>query len=143
MKRILRLLLLYLLALAARPLVRRPRGSITSVLYLKPDHLGDLLLATPVLAALRQRCPEARVAALVGPWSALVLQRSPDVDVLLTCPFPGFERRAQGAGRRAQGAERSLGGLLAACGLRLATLVRPYRLLFRYALLLRSARYDL
>src|SRR5215207_7056378 len=95
-----RLLFLHLLAALARPLVRRSARAITSVLYIKPDHLGDLLLATPVLAALRQRLPDARVTALVGPWSRMVLQRSPDLDVLLTCPFPGFERRPSGDRRQ-------------------------------------------
>src|SRR3954468_24697084 len=98
-----RLLLLRLLAMLARSLVRRSPDVITSVLYIKPDHLGDLLLATPVLAALRQRLPRARVTALVGPWSRMVLQRNPDLDVLLTCEFPGFERRPTGDRRQETG----------------------------------------
>ncbi len=73
--------------------MRRPSATVATVLYIKPDHLGDLLLATPVLAALRQRFPEAQITAIVGPWAAMVLRHNPDVDVLLTCPFPGFERR--------------------------------------------------
>src|SRR3954447_245716 len=99
MKRFLRLFLLRLLATLARPLARPAPAAISSVLYIKPDHLGDLLLATPVLAALRQRLPNARVTALVGPWSRMVLQRNPDVDVLLTCESPGFERRPTDDGR--------------------------------------------
>jgi heptosyltransferase III len=98
MKRFLRLLLLRLIAMLARPLVCRVPGAIISVLYIKPDHLGDLLLATPVLAALRQRLPKARVTALVGPWSRMAIERNSDVDVLLTCPFPGFERRPKDDG---------------------------------------------
>jgi hypothetical protein len=93
MKRRLRLLLLRILGLLARPFARRPSATVVAVLYIKPDHLGDLLLATPVLAALRQRLPAARITAFVGPWSEVVLRRNPDVDVLLTCPFPGFTRR--------------------------------------------------
>src|SRR5262245_51882739 len=93
MKRIARLLLLHIVAFLARPFVRRAAPAITRILYIKPDHLGDLLLATPVLAALRQRFPDARITALVGPWSQVVLLCNPDVDALATCPFPGFERR--------------------------------------------------
>src|SRR5690349_14618768 len=52
-----RLQLLRLLSLLARPLARRPTSTISRILYIKPDHLGDLLLATPALAALRQRLP--------------------------------------------------------------------------------------
>ena len=87
-------------------------------MYIKPDHLGDLLLATPVLAALRLRFPGARITALVGPWSQAVIERHPAVDVLLTCPFPGFTRSAKGSAWR------------------------PYLTLLRFALLLRGGRYD-
>src|SRR5215212_2790601 len=141
-----RLRLLHLLAALARPLVRRQPAAITSVLYIKPDHLGDLLLATPVLAVLRQRLPNARVTALVGPWSRMVLQRNSDLDVLLTCEFPGFERRPIGDRRQETGDRRWM-HVLISCRLspvsRLRSLVMPYRTLFRYALLLRAGRYDL
>jgi ADP-heptose:LPS heptosyltransferase len=138
-----RLFLLRLLAPLARPLVRRKPDAITSVLYIKPDHLGDLLLATPVLAALRQRLPDARVTALVGPWSRMVLQRNPDVDVLLTCPFPGFERRPTDDGRRTTDEGRAILQVLSSFVFRLSSLAHPYRLLIRYALLLRAGHYDL
>ncbi len=145
MNHFLRLLLLHLLATLARPLVRRRPAAIMSVLYIKPDHLGDLLLATPVLAALRQRLPKARVTALVGPWSRMVLQRNPDVDMLLTCPFPGFERRPTDDRRPTtddSGVNAMLGRLSSIVG-RLSSVAMPYRTLIHYALLLRAGRYDL
>src|SRR4051812_19245932 len=138
-----RLIFLHLLAALARPLVRRMPARLTSVLYIKPDHLGDLLLATPVLAALRQRLPNARVTALVGPWSRMVLQRNPDVDVLLTCPFPGFERRPVDEGRTTKDEGRAIGQALSSFVFRLSSLVNPYLTLIRYALLLRAGGYDL
>jgi heptosyltransferase-2/heptosyltransferase-3 len=131
MKRWIRLLFLHVLALLGRPFARRAPSAIDSVLYIKPDHLGDLLLATPVLAALRRRFPNACITALVGPWSQVVLERNPDVDSVLTCPFPGFARAAPAVGR--------LSGLLA----RVLALARPYGRLLRYALLLRAGRYSL
>src|SRR5215216_1827811 len=90
LKRLIRLIFLYLLASCARLFARRAPAEVSRVLYIKPDHLGDLLLATPVLAALRRSLPSAWIAALVGPWAEMTLRRNPDVDVLLTCPFPGF-----------------------------------------------------
>jgi ADP-heptose:LPS heptosyltransferase len=140
-----RLLLLRLLAAFARPLVRRKPDAIILVLYIKPDHLGDLLLATPVLAALRQRLPNACVTALVGPWSRMVLQRNPDVDLLLTCPFPGFERRPPDDGRWTtdDGGVSAMIGRLSSIVYRLSSLAMPYLLLIRYALLLRAGHYDL
>jgi ADP-heptose:LPS heptosyltransferase len=115
------------------------------VLYIKPDHLGDVLLATPVLAALRQRLPEARITALVGPWSSMVLERNPDVDTLLTCPFPGFERRPLDERRRTKDPRRlqSIVYRLSSIVDRLSSLAKPYGLLLTYATLLRAGCYDL
>lgn len=118
--RLIRLLLLHALALLARPFVRRSAGPVQRILYIKPDHLGDVLLATPALAALRVAFPQAEITALVGPWARLVLELNPTIDRLLDCPFPGFERAAPKAG-----------------------LLQPYALLLRYATLLRPQHYDL
>ncbi|MBK9713887.1 MAG: glycosyltransferase family 9 protein [Kouleothrix sp.] len=141
MKRLLRLVLLRLLALLARPFARRPAASIGAVLYIKPDHLGDLLLATPALAALRLRYPGARITALVGPWSEMALRRNPDVDALLACPFPGFERRPTTNDQRPT-TNDPRGWLSFVVG-RSSFVVHPYLTLLRYAALLRAGRYDL
>ncbi len=121
MKHTLRLLLLYLLAGIGRLLIRQ-RGDPRRVLVIKPDHLGDVLLMTPALRALRQAMPGALITALVGPWSETMLARNPDIDTLLTCPFPGFARQQ-------------------AVGNRVVRLLRPYLLLVRYAALLRAGTY--
>jgi ADP-heptose:LPS heptosyltransferase len=139
-----RLQLLRFLGLLARPFARRPAEPPGAILYIKPDHLGDLLLATPALAALRLRFPAARIAAIVGPWSALALQNNPDIDDLLVCPFPGFERRPTTDDRRPTinpSGGPSVGALQSLR--RLASVVRPYLMLLRYAMLLRAGRYDL
>ncbi len=62
------------------------------ILLLRPDHLGDVLLCTPAIRALRVARPNAEIHALVGPWSANVLANYADLDVILTLPFPGFRR---------------------------------------------------
>ncbi len=63
------------------------------ILVIRPDHLGDLLFATPALHLLRTNFPEAHIAALIGPWGEAVLAGNPDIDEILTCPFPGFSRQ--------------------------------------------------
>jgi len=140
MKRSLRLLILYILAFLGRPLVRRSVDRPDAVLYIKPDHLGDLLLATPALAALRQSLPGVHITALVGPWSELVLRRNPDVDVLLTCPFPGFTRQPKIEDRHTRS---SIFDLRSSIFNRCWSTIKPYLMLLRYALLLRAGRYDL
>ncbi|MBC8160660.1 MAG: glycosyltransferase family 9 protein [Roseiflexaceae bacterium] len=134
-----RLLLLHLLALLARPFVRQPARQVRRILYIKPDHLGDLLLATPVLAALRESHPEAQITALVGPWARMVLERNPSVDVLLVCPFPGFER----ADRTKHKAQSTTVTMLYSLCFVLCSRVKPYLVLLKYAALLRPAGYDL
>lgn len=104
------------------------------LLLIKPDHLGDVLLVTPALRQLRQQHPQAWIVALVGPWSATILTHNPDIDTLITLPFPGFERRDT-PDTRSQ-------SLLAAINMRMWALVRPYLTLAHYALLLRAGQFD-
>jgi ADP-heptose:LPS heptosyltransferase len=88
------------------------------ILLLRPDHLGDVLMTTPVLHAFKQHATNAQITMMVGPWSSEVVARHPDIDRLLTCPFPGFQRTAQKA-------------------------LAPYTLLFSVAKQLRRGHYDL
>jgi heptosyltransferase-2/heptosyltransferase-3 len=120
-RRPLRLWLLRLLALAGRGGVvnRSLYTPHRRVLLIKPDHLGDVLLCTPALRLLRQQHPRAEIVALVGPWSLPILSRNPDIDTLMTLPFPGFARGA---------AARSA--------------LAPYRLLLHQAMLLRAGHFD-
>ncbi|MCS6880545.1 MAG: glycosyltransferase family 9 protein [Oscillochloridaceae bacterium] len=116
-----KLFLLRLLALLARPFIRRATpGPPRRVLVIKPDHLGDLLLATPALQALRAALPDAHISALVGPWARRMWQGLPELDTLRELPFPGFER--DGARRRNR--------------------LQPFLTLLRYAVLLRREGYD-
>lgn len=62
------------------------------ILLIRPDHIGDLLLTTPAIHALRRALPNAEIHMLAGPWAASVLQSNPDLDQVLTVRFPGFDR---------------------------------------------------
>ncbi len=87
---------LALLRAAGRRYRQRPPSADTPprrILVIRPDHLGDLLFATPALHFLRQRFPDAHIAAAVGPWGVPVLANNHDIDELLACPFPGFTRQ--------------------------------------------------
>lgn len=86
---------LALLRQAGRRYRRAPAAQAAPqrILVIRPDHLGDLLFATPALRLLRRQHPEAHIAALVGPWGEAVAARLPEVDRVLTCPFPGFTRQ--------------------------------------------------
>lgn len=99
-------------------LIARKDNKPPRILLLRPDHLGDLILTTPVLHALRSHAPHAQITMMIGPWSSEVVARHPALDRLITCPFPGFQRAAQRA-------------------------LDPYILLFRTAQQIRREEYDL
>lgn len=71
------------------------------ILLVRPDHLGDVLLTTPAIAALRAALPRAHLTALVGPWGAPALATNPDLDEVIPLPFPGFDRSVPPAGLHA------------------------------------------
>lgn len=89
-RHVIRRTLLSLLANAPIPRARTPDKE--RILLIRPDHLGDVLLTTPAINALRAAWPDAEIHALVGPWSAGVLAGYDALDYVLTLDFPGFSR---------------------------------------------------
>ncbi len=125
MRKLLRVLMLAFVRIVGQPGAmqaargaREPASETPRILLVRPDHLGDLLLTTPVFHALKSRLPGAQVTLIVGPWSSEVVARHPDIDRLIPCSFPGLRRAAQNP-------------------------FMPYVMLFRVAKQLRRQRYDL
>ncbi len=50
------------------------------ILVIRRDNIGDLVLTTPALTALRTHFPEARIDVLVNDYNAPVLAGNPDID---------------------------------------------------------------
>src|SRR5947207_8219159 len=102
LKNILRTLILFAIrvfgiagARSADRQAQQPAPQSPRILLIRPDHLGDLVLTTPVLNALKTHLPNASITMMVGPWSSEVVARHPAIDRLLLCPFPGFQRSEQ------------------------------------------------
>lgn len=51
-----------------------------SFLIIRRDNIGDLVCTTPLLRALREHFPDARICALVNSYNAPVLAHNPDVN---------------------------------------------------------------
>jgi len=64
---------------------RRPLPASPHVLILKPCCMGDVLMATPVAAALRARWPTATIDFAVGLWSRPIVEHNPHIDRLIDC----------------------------------------------------------
>src|SRR5947208_10509408 len=62
-----------------------PLDGVRRALVIKPAALGDVLQATPALAALRRALPQAHVMLAVGTWSKAAIEGNPDVDEVLDC----------------------------------------------------------
>jgi ADP-heptose:LPS heptosyltransferase len=54
-----------------------------SILIVRTDRLGDVLLTTPVSTALRAFAPRAKISWLVSPYTAPLLEHNPDIDHIL------------------------------------------------------------
>jgi predicted lipopolysaccharide heptosyltransferase III len=74
-------------------LVLRPM-SMRNILLLKLRYIGDVLLATPILRALRQALPDSRVTVAVYPGTEEVLRHNPDVTEVLLVDRSRFGAQA-------------------------------------------------
>lgn len=85
-------------------------SSIRSVLALRLDRLGDLVMTLPALAELRKLVPEARIELGVGSWNEELARGLPFVDRLriIDAPWAAWGKRASwsAAARDIQRGER-------------------------------------
>ncbi len=65
--------------------MRRPRR----ILVIRPDRIGDVVVATPVFRALRMHFPDAFLAALVRPVTEPILRHNPRLDTVLVDDYEG------------------------------------------------------
>ena len=56
-----------------------------SIVVIKTCCIGDVLMATPTLSALRQSFPKSTISLVVGSWSRSVVDGNPDVDEIIDC----------------------------------------------------------
>lgn len=70
------------------PRAAQAPASPRSIFVLRNNDIGDLLVITPLFAALRRRFPETRIIAGVGDWNRDVLAGNPNVDEILPINAP-------------------------------------------------------
>jgi lipopolysaccharide heptosyltransferase III len=79
-------------------------GRSPRVLFIRPDHIGDLLLTLPAVAALRRVLPGAYLAYAAPLGSASVPRHCPDIDETVVVRFPSVSDDSDaGAWREALG----------------------------------------
>lgn len=65
------------------------------ILVIKLDHIGDVLLSTPVFSNLKKTYPDSEIHALTGKWSKVILENNPVVSKVLEYNSPAFSRTGQ------------------------------------------------
>src|SRR5215217_2483998 len=69
---------------AGRRGLRVKCGRLPRILFVRPDHVGDVLLTLPAVAALRRTLPGAYLAYAAAPAAAGIAQRCPNLDETVT-----------------------------------------------------------
>lgn len=62
------------------------------ILVVKLDHIGDVILSTPVFSNLRNAYPNTKLHALCGKWGSVILENHPDVEKVIEYNSPVFCR---------------------------------------------------
>ena len=60
-----------------------PREAIRRILFIRLDRVGDVVLSTPAIEALKRGFPRAEITVLLRPQTAALLENNPHVDRLV------------------------------------------------------------
>jgi len=86
-----------ILSVIAKAPIFLQNTNVKRLLIIRPDHLGDVLLSTPAIQAIKRKRPDMSIHVLCGEWSADLLANYDEIDLVLTLRFPGFQRHASSA----------------------------------------------
>jgi len=73
--------------------------NINSILIRSANWVGDAVMTTPVIRAVRKNFPDARISLLAKPWVAPVFFHNPNIDEILHYDDAGRHRRGIGTFR--------------------------------------------
>ncbi len=77
-------------------------SSNARILFRAANWVGDAIMTTPVLRALRKNFPESRISVLAKPWVVPVYEHSPYVDEMIVYDNNGRHKRGLGTIRLAK-----------------------------------------
>ncbi|MCC6759109.1 MAG: glycosyltransferase family 9 protein [Candidatus Omnitrophica bacterium] len=71
------------------------------ILVIRMDHIGDVVITTPIYRALRTKYPQAQIDTVIGSWSQGVLKYNKDLTNIMVFDAPWFQevRSDQGSVR--------------------------------------------
>jgi heptosyltransferase II len=68
---------------------RKPNVENPKILVSRPDHIGDVLLSTPIFHSLKEKFPLSKIVLICGSWSGDIVKNNPYIDEFWTidCPW--------------------------------------------------------
>ena len=78
--------------IAKAPVVPQKTDS-KRVLIIRPDHLGDMLLTTPAIQAIKRNQPDIGIHVLCGEWCADLLANYGEIETGAHAAVPGLSKR--------------------------------------------------
>ncbi|MBP8979627.1 MAG: glycosyltransferase family 9 protein [Syntrophobacterales bacterium] len=66
--------------------------NIERILVVRLDHIGDVIMTTPVFRLLKERYPAGRITCLVGSWGKAVVENNPHIDEILIYDAPWWTK---------------------------------------------------
>gem|GEM_PF-829881 len=73
--------------------LERRSQHLERVLILRNQGIGDLLLITPAIRAIRELHPQAHIAIMVGDWSRIAVEGNPNLDEIISYPDPWIQQK--------------------------------------------------
>lgn len=67
------------------------------ILIVRADRIGDVVLSTPVIKALREKYPFAYIAMMVSPYTEDIVSGNPDLDEVIILDKDGSHKNLKGA----------------------------------------------
>ncbi|PIS31793.1 hypothetical protein COT42_00160 [Candidatus Saganbacteria bacterium CG08_land_8_20_14_0_20_45_16] len=74
--------------------MKLPKDKIKKILIVRPDAIGDLVLITPAIAAIRKAFPAAKIALLLQQYTAEVMAHHPDIDEIIIDKIKGGQAKS-------------------------------------------------
>lgn len=72
-----------ILAISCQSSAIRPKNNYKRILVVRTDRIGDVLLSTPVIKALRQGYPHAYIAMMTSPYAKDIVEGNPYLDEVI------------------------------------------------------------
>lgn len=69
-------------------------SSVHKILLIRLDHLGDVVMTRPAMAALKRKFPQARIEVLIGQDNLALIKQDPWVDEFIPMKHHWFSRSA-------------------------------------------------